>query len=85
MMHVSFGLVARKSAAVLLSATLLLMLCLVPAQANPAADGGTRIAAEQTAPVQVAAAEQATAAVEPLGPKAWFLRDLVSYMLVRTK
>ena len=61
MMHVSFGLVARKGAAVLLSATLLLMLCLVPAQANPAADGGTRIAAEQTAPVQVAAAEQATA------------------------
>ena len=31
------------------------------------------------------AAEKATAAVEPLGPKAWFLRDLVSYMLVRTK
>ncbi|MDM8214741.1 sulfite exporter TauE/SafE family protein [Desulfovibrio piger] len=61
MMHVSFGLAARKGAAVLLSATLLLMLCLVPAQANPAADGGTRIAAEQTAPVQVAAAEQATA------------------------
>ena len=61
MMHVSFGLAARKGAAVLLSATLLLMLCLVPAQANPAAGDGTRIAAEQTAPAQVAAAEQATA------------------------
>lgn len=31
------------------------------------------------------AADKATAAVEPLGPKAWFLRELVSYMLVRTK
>ena len=31
------------------------------------------------------AAQKAIAAAEPLGQKAWFLRDLVSYMLVRTK
>lgn len=30
-------------------------------------------------------AEMAIHAVEPLGQNAWFLRDLVSYMLVRTK
>ena len=31
------------------------------------------------------AAQQAIDAIAPLGEQAWFLRDLVSYMLVRTK
>ena len=64
MMQVSFSRIAGKGAAALLSATLLLMLCLVPAQAGPAADDGSRIVAEQAAPVLVAAAEQAVPAVQ---------------------
>ena len=64
MMQVSFSRIAGKGAAALLSATLLLMLCLVPAQAGPAADDGSRIVAEQAAPVLVAAAEQAAPAVQ---------------------
>lgn len=63
MMQVSFSRIAGKGAAALLSATLLLMLCLVPAQAGPAADDGSRIVAEQAAPVLVAA-EQAVPAVQ---------------------
>ena len=65
MMHVSFDLAAGKGAAALLSAMLLLLLCLAPAQANPAADGGARIAAAQAAPVLTAAADQAAPAVQP--------------------